>query len=357
MPKLFQIDTLKEQFSLKRASYGLKERLNCLDNIFDAADPAMEKIKSFTDWARHLFNWPSIDEAANDADDDDVVELSCYDPNVCVAVKIFFNRDLPTEELHLSYLAPVSFLATLLVGGERDEENFPYFNEETLLDYNFALTLYPYSSRFPEISGLGVNTLTPTPEELDEDKPFLRAAMLNFLSSVSLLDNEGVAKSFLKQIMLETIEDMKPWIGRNFPNEGPTFEFLNTVLNEAGVELGTFKTSKTRVLYTSYLHSFPAVNDVTIEATVLIFKDDVDVYSETDFLMTVYGTETTKPTWNVEPCEPGLHFIVPNNTEFTGKIKKVLYDWEMGIDKTPEIDRLARLIILVDKVTIIRHYE
>lgn len=275
------------------------------------------------------------------------------------AVKNMFTRN-NLEVLSFSYLSPVMFSLT----NPEMEVTRRDWNPVCMwqIRNSCALSIYPESSSLfsKEIQKIVSSfVLTPLPVLAKSNE---QCNILNLLSIISLSHDDLLAKALVQKIDYTRVDgELRTWIVQHFGGHRRNFSFLKKHLIEAGWVLPEdVEIPKVRFLchsfvknhfgsqYTSHCFSYEPKYEVDVYTI-----DPFETYEDSQQLASV--CRKNKEMVTVRGEDTKLTIVFPSGLRVTPVMINILSNWAMERNITEEEDRLARLIILTDQVSIIKH--
>lgn len=283
---------------------------------------------------------------------------------LAIALRNIFRRDLSL--LHPSFLCP-----TILAFKNPELETsrnmwHPLWLSQ--LRNPLALSLYP------EVRAPGIGEYAASFDFTHFFCPQLNTTYIqSFVSMIALARNDRLAKTLLSKIDLSMVEfPTKLWIVQHLPKDSLSFIRRHLAKWDLPEDVPM---PPLRML--TRMNSV-TVHEETFQPTFISFRPTglVDIYKiPLPYLPPEKGeylvkSEVLKPTFSTSELEIGLEkgpmltLIFPRGVHVTARMLGVLAKWAMAEDPlsagaealSMEEDRLARLIILVDQVTIIKHH-
>lgn len=287
-----------------------------------------------------------------------MLACSWFNRTLSTAIKNIFPRD-NMDSLKFSYLTPVLYL----IRTPALENPVSSWNAVSISQVSNAAAL----SLFQNDAGIFQKYIRDSLESFvlkgTKSRTATAANILDLLMVISLSQNDYITEKLLSRIDLALITDpMKLWIKQHIGAHRS--DYLLQKMAQAGIDLPEnvdLLPIRELTHFNHHNHFRPFFSGQHISTPA---KGHVDLYtidptrtyySEMQLLMDAkLQVERIKVFVNPQDPRTMLSMAFPQGTVVTPLMVELLTKWAMNLAMTAEEDKLARMIILVDQVTIIR---
>lgn len=267
-----------------------------------------------------------------------------------VDIKNLFPKETK-EDLEFSYLALASFF---LNNSEIERLESKRFSCSAILRYAFALSLFRQTRTvlYREIErAIEEYHLIPqasTPEFND----FLN--ILNMLSIVGVSQHRGFARKLIRKVDASKVDpSWKAWLMLQF-GTNRNVSFLLEALDEEGWQIPA-QVPESDTLISLNFNSLTEFSSPYTNDRIDVYPINLEeTYDSMEALEAVCMRDLPNTPISYQPAAQMVGIIVPTGSKVTPQMVRLLIKWGSNADMSEEEDRLARLIILIDQMIVVK---